>query len=216
MTRRGSRAEPDARPDVSGAVTGVVVRYVRERKGQTGVRRVLEMAGEKRRPSTLEDPTTWSSYDRLVALVDSAARILRDPDSAFHFGREMLRQYRDTEIGALLQLAGPIDAVFSTALRGYELGEPAVTFKVLEIVGEHAQIRAVTARVHRLHIYMCDLRKGYISEIPTFFGAAPARIEESECQARGGQSCLYSLTWMAQSITRPSPEPEVAQVRRIR
>ena len=46
--------------------------------------------------------------------------------------------------------------------------------------------------------------------VPTLFGLPPARIEESECQARGDAQCLYTVTWDAQeAATAADPQQRV-------
>ena len=70
MTRGSSRAGASAGRLVSGAVTGVIIRHVREHKGHAGVRRLLSGARERRGPAELEDPTQWSSTEQVVALFD--------------------------------------------------------------------------------------------------------------------------------------------------
>ena len=81
MTSGSSRAGAGAGQFVSGAVTGIVIRYVRGHKGQAGVHGVLRLAREHRRPSELEDPTLSSSQDQVVALINAAARCWQIPSS---------------------------------------------------------------------------------------------------------------------------------------
>ncbi len=47
---------------------------------------------------------------------------------------------------------------------------------------------------------ICLLRKAQIAAGPTLWGLPPARVEESECQSRGGQACRYQVRW----VERPS------------
>ena len=47
----------------------------------------------------------------------------------------------------------------------------------------------------RLH---CDWATGLAAGTPILFGLPPGNVVESECQARGDERCLYTLTWDAE------------------
>src|ERR1700691_4627343 len=132
MTRASSRARIGAGRDVSGVVTGVTIRYVRQRAGQTGVKRLLAGAGDTRAPHSLEDPTSWSSLDQVVALFDSAARILHDPEVARHLGAELLDQFQGTEIAGLLQRAKSPEGLLSAAMTSFGRLSIVAIVEVLE------------------------------------------------------------------------------------
>jgi uncharacterized protein (TIGR02265 family) len=208
MTRETSRARIAAGEHVSGAVSGVVVRYVRRRIGKTGVRRLLEDAGESRRPRTLEDPTSWSSIDQIIALFDSAAGLFHDPDVARHLGEEMLDQYRGTEIADLLgRTKSPAD-LLAAAVTAFGRLSPITVVEVLASEDGHAVVQTRTRRGFARHIYMCEFQKGFLTEVPTFFGGARASVTETECQARGGRSCVYRIAWDHGDERPPTFEPE--------
>jgi diguanylate cyclase (GGDEF)-like protein/putative nucleotidyltransferase with HDIG domain len=48
---------------------------------------------------------------------------------------------------------------------------------------------------------MCDWTRGLLSQPPALFGAPPAHVEESTCQARGDDCCCYTATWDADLAT---------------
>jgi hypothetical protein len=189
-----SSADETTSPDISGAVTGVLVRYVRSVAGQYGVRRVLSRAREQRRPGTLEDPTTWSSPDQIVALIDAAAGLLGDPEIAFRLGQEMVRQYRDTAVAPLIESTGSASRAIEAGAAVLQRLSPSAAVQILEKDRDHAAVKVRARRGRKRLLCMCDLTKGLLSELPTFFDAGHATVEHPECQARGGRFCLYALS----------------------
>ena len=41
----------------------------------------------------------------------------------------------------------------------------------------------------------CAFRRGQLEAIPGLFGLLPAQVDESSCLAKGGEACLYRVTW---------------------
>jgi diguanylate cyclase (GGDEF)-like protein len=205
-----SSADETTSPDISGAVTGVLVRYVRSVAGQYGVRRVLSRAREQRRPGTLEDPTTWSSPDQIIALIDAAAGLLGDPEIAFRLGQEMVRQYRDTAVAPLIESTGSASRAIEAGAAVLQRLSPSVAVQILEKDRDHAAVKVRARRGRKRLLCMCDLTKGLLSELPTFFDAGHATVEHPECQARGGRFCLYALSWNNPARIAPEPDSEVA------
>ncbi len=49
---------------------------------------------------------------------------------------------------------------------------------------------------HREHSpLICELRRAQLAAGPTLWSLPPALVTETECQARGGERCLYELRW---------------------
>ena len=56
----------------------------------------------------------------------------------------------------------------------------------------------------------CDWTTGLLAGSPIIFGLPVARVQESECQARGGAQCLYTITWDAeQAAVAADPQQRV-------
>ena len=49
---------------------------------------------------------------------------------------------------------------------------------------------------------ICLLRKAQIAAGPTLWKLPPARIEETECQSRGGECCRYQVRWVERASMR--------------
>ena len=59
---------PEQPRETAGTTIRLVVDYVRRAAGEDGVRRMLDLAGEQRPLSVLEDERVWSSYAAKLAL----------------------------------------------------------------------------------------------------------------------------------------------------
>ncbi len=49
---------------------------------------------------------------------------------------------------------------------------------------------------------ICLLRKAQIAAGPTLWKLPAARVEETECQVRGGDACRYSVRWVERASMR--------------
>lgn len=49
---------------------------------------------------------------------------------------------------------------------------------------------------------ICRLRKAQIAAGPTLWRLPPARVEETQCQARGAESCRYRVNWLERTPWR--------------
>jgi len=183
--------------DISGAVTSVIMRYVRGHAGEAGVASMLAAAGERRPATVLEDPRSWSTHDETVILMGAASRVVGDADIGRHVGEEMLRQHDGTDVATLLRSLGSPSELLRNVTAAAAKFTTVSSLDPLEVGGAHAVVRAVTRPGFVRHPYLCDFTKGLLSQVPVLFGMVPALVTETECQARGGRFCLYSVAWEA-------------------
>src|SRR5271165_3842444 len=183
--------------DVSGAVTSVILRYLRAHGGEAAVAEALARAGEQRDAATLEDPRSWSTHDEAIALLTAASEVTGDPDVPRHVGEEMLRQHDGTEVANLLRSLGSPSELLRNVTAAAAKFTTVSSLDPLEVGGAHAVVRALTRPGFLRHPYLCDFTKGLLSQVPVLFGLVPALVTETECQARGGRFCLYSVAWEA-------------------
>ncbi|MCL4434489.1 MAG: EAL domain-containing protein [Actinobacteria bacterium] len=181
--------------DVAGTVTSVIMRYVRNKCGDKGLIRMLQLAGECRSVEVLRDPFTWSSYSETMALISAAAQVCADNDISIHLGEEMLRQYDGTDVASLLRSLGSPAEVLKNVTAAAAKFFTVSSLEALEVGDAHAIVRAVGLPGYRRDAILCDFTKGLLSQVPVLFGLVPAVITESECAARGGRFCLYSVGW---------------------
>jgi len=191
---RPSAQAGDPRHEISGAVTGALIRRVRADAGEPGVSRMLALAGETRPPNVLQDPASFSSHNAVVALFEAAAEVTADPMIGQRAGEAMLHSAGNVDLPQLLRsLGSPGESIQNlTATVGNLMTVSA--FHAVEVGFAHATVRVHTPHVRR-HPLLCDFTRGMLSQIPALFGLLPAAVDELECQATGGRFCFYRLTW---------------------
>jgi diguanylate cyclase (GGDEF)-like protein len=179
-------------------MTSVLVKLIRRAGGEAGVARVIAGARSTHEPSYLENVENWVSLDEACALLEAGARETDDPSFARRVGENTLRQHAGTQVSTVLRSLGSTEAVLkAVAASGARLS--AVT--ELEAIAAEPGRCVVTARAREgftrrpLH---CEWTAGLLAGTPILFGLPLARVEESECQARGGQPCRYTVTWDAE------------------
>jgi diguanylate cyclase (GGDEF)-like protein len=190
----GSTATPQ---DISGAVTSVIVKYVRDRTGDDGVARTMAQCGETRPVAVLEDLRSWSAHDETVAMLSAASEVTGDREIARHVGEEMLRQHDGTDVANLLRSLGSPAELLRNVTAAAAKFTTVSSIEPLEVGDAHAVVQARTRPGFVRHPYLCEFTKGLLSQVPVLFGLVPAVVTETECQARGGRFCLYSVAWEA-------------------
>ena len=181
---RSRHGATGGRQDISGALTSVIVRYVRARQGDQAVAEVLALAHETRAPAVLEDPTSWSTHEEAVALFEAAAQITSDPEIGRHVGEEMLRQHDGTEVAELLRSLGSPGELLRNVAAAAAKFSTVSTMEALEVGDAHAVVRSSMRPGFSRDPQLCEFTKGMLSQVPVLFGLVPAVVAESECQAR--------------------------------
>ena len=181
--------------EISGSMTGVTIRYVRNAFGDDGVRRLLDLAGERRPVEVLEEPGSWTSYRHMLRLFEAAVEVTGDPEVARRIGAETLRQYEGTEVAHLLRsLGSPGELLRNIATTGAKFST-VTRFDAVEVHEERAVVEATGDAAHGRHPSMCDFTRGLLSQASVLFGLPPALVEEPSCQARGARACRYEVSW---------------------
>ena len=200
----------DRAPDHHFACTlsSVLVRRVRRLLGEEGLTDLLERAGSKRTIAYLDDLTNWISHAEAMALFEAAAELTGDPQIARHVGEETVAQHAGTPVATLMRSLGSPEAIYGAMAQA---GSKFTTVSVLEavevepgraIIREHAVEGFVRTVAH------CDWAKGLLSQPTCLFGLPPASVEESTCQARGDDCCLYEITWDAEMAAKTADPAE--------
>ncbi len=195
-----------ARQDVSGAVTSVLVRYVRQCAGEDGIARMLAAAGERRGTAAVEDAAGWSTHDEAVRLFHAAAAVVGDPAVGRRVGEEMLRQHDGTNVASLLRSLGSPGELLRNVAAALAKFSTVTAVETLELGDSHAVVRATTRAGFRRERCLCDVTAGLLSQVPVLFGLEPAEVVEPECQADGGHCCLYSVSWGQHRRSAPTHE----------
>lgn len=181
--------------EVSGATTGLVVRYVRQALGEAAVEQLLRLAGATRTAEELLDTTTWSPLEQWLRLLDAAVELTGDELVGIRIGEQLLAQHAGTEVAALLRsLGSPGEVLRNVAITATKY--TTVSMMEAEEIGDaHAIISARSTNDRRRTRQSCNVTIGVLSQAPPLFGMAPARVEQLECEADGDGRCLYRVTW---------------------
>ncbi|MPZ74861.1 MAG: diguanylate cyclase [Nitriliruptorales bacterium] len=180
---------------IGGATTGALIAYVRRTSGDEALARVLAAAGETRSAEHLSDTTTWSSYPRAVALLKAAADVTGEVDVARSAGEELLRQYADTEVAALLRsLGSPVEVLRNVTATGGKYST-VTEMDAVDVADGRVVIAARSKPGFTRDPRFCAYTAGVLSQATPLFGLPPASVTEVECQTRGNEYCLYEVTW---------------------
>ena len=86
----------------------------------------------------------------------------------------------------------------------------ATEMEAIEVGPGRAVVRAAAREGFTRRPLHCDWTTGLLAGSPILFGLPLAQVEESECQARGGAQCLYTVTWDAeQAAAAADPQQRV-------
>src|SRR5580704_15686629 len=188
-------AREDADRHISCSMTSVMISLVRARGGDGDVAELLRTAGSTRAAAYLENLDNWISHDEATALLEASVQVTGDPQFARRVGEEMVGQHAGKQVATLLRSLGSVEAVLAAVAQTTAKLSAATELEAVEIGPGRAVVRAAARPGFTRHSLNCDWTTGLLASIPILFGLPAARIEESECQARGDAQCLYTVTW---------------------
>ena len=125
-------------------------------------------------------------------------------------GEETIAQHAGTPVATLMRSLGSPEAIYDADHPGGQQVHHRVGARGAR-GGARARRdpRVAAARASCAPVQHCDWAKGLLSQPTALFGLPPATVEESACQARGDEACVYEITWDAEPRrqdrrTRPS------------
>jgi len=192
---------------ISCSMTSVLVKMVRTLKGEAGLKAMLKRGRSRRDVAFLENVDNWISLAEAVALLEAGVAVTGDPLLARRVGEQAVRQHAGTQVATLLRSLGSPEAV----LRGITTTSAKFTtvteMEAIETGPSHAVVCSRAREGFQRHPLMCDWAKGLLSQPCVLFGLPPARVEETECQARGGSECRYVISW-DRELAEAAADPE--------
>ena len=191
----------DADRQICCTLTNVALGLIRGAGGEPAVAALLERAGTKRKASYLEDIENWISLDEACALLEAGVEQADDPGFARRVGEQTLHRHVGTQIATLLRSLGSPEAVLGVVAQTAAKFSTVTELEAIEAGPGRAVLRAVAREGFTRRPLMCDWTAGLLAGNPLLFGLPLADVEESECQARGGAQCLYTVSWDAQLAT---------------
>jgi diguanylate cyclase (GGDEF)-like protein/putative nucleotidyltransferase with HDIG domain len=185
---------------ISCSLASTLIRLVRSRAGEGAVRDVLQRSQVGHEVDYLDDPSNWIWLNECVALLEAAKHVLDDPEIGLHVGEQAVKQHAGTPVATMLRALGSPEAVYEQLTIGVSKFS-TVTELTPEVEPGKATVRSRSRGDFQRHPLMCDWTRGLLSQPPALFGAPPAHVEESTCQARGDDCCCYTATWDADLAT---------------
>jgi diguanylate cyclase (GGDEF)-like protein len=189
-------------------LSSVLVRRIRRTAGEEGLAQLLELAGSERTAAYLDDLTNWISYDEAMALFAAAKQITGDEQIARRTGEETIAQHAGTPVATLMRSLGSPEAIYEQISQAGSKFTTASVLDALEVVPGRAVIRERAVEGFDRAIDHCEWAKGLLSQPTMLFGLPPATVEESTCQARGDEACVYEITWDAGLAAKTSDPVE--------
>jgi diguanylate cyclase (GGDEF)-like protein len=185
----------DADREISCSMTSVLLRLIRSAGGEHAVAQLLERAEIRREPSYLENVDNWVSLDEATAMFEAGVHQTGDPLFARRVGENTLRQHAGTQVATVLRSLGSTEAVLEAVTLSAARLSAVTKMEAIETAPGRGVVTACSREGflrRRLH---CDWTTGLLAGLPILFGLPLARVEESECQTRGDEQCLYTVTW---------------------
>ncbi len=199
----------EARPfgeerEICCTMTSVLVRLVRSLGGEAAVRATLAQSGTAHDPAFLENTDNWVSLAEAVALLEAGIKVTGDPEFARRVGADAVRQHSGTQVATLLRSLGSPEAVLDGITTAAAKFSTVSELEAVEAVPGRAVVRAVARAGYTRGKALCDWTTGLLSTPTMLFGLPPGRVEEVECQVRGGCECRYVVTWDEESAAEAS------------
>jgi diguanylate cyclase (GGDEF)-like protein len=191
-------------------MSAILVRRARAAGGEAAVGELLRRAGSTRTAAYLEDVGNWIAHDEAIALFDAAAAMTGDAHIARRIGEEAVRQHAGTPVATLLRNLGAPEEVFRQITATVSKFSTVTEMDALLADRGRAVVRARAREGFIRHPHLCDWAQGLLSQPTVLFALPPATVEEVECQARGGDQCVYHVTWDPELADRAAdPEERV-------
>jgi len=190
--------QEDSDRQICCTLTNVVLKLIRKAGGEPAVAELLEQAASTRQASYLEGIDNWISLDEACALLEAGVRQTNDPKFARAVGQETLRQHAGTQVATVLRSLGSVEAVLAVIAQTAAKLSTVTEMQAVDVAPGRAVLTAVAREGFTRRVLMCDWTTGLLEGNPILFGLPLAHIEETECQARGGERCSYTITWDAE------------------
>jgi diguanylate cyclase (GGDEF)-like protein len=205
--------------ETSGVTTAGLLRYVEAQGGPDAVAQVLDRADVSPTADELRDQSRWFGRETRVRLFEAATEVLGDPDVPFRVGAHAMRSGLGHSLVLVLRTLGSPAQVFRRMPR---TAAKFTTTSTMEVLGTSATSATMALHLHEGFEHSpldCDYARGLATTVPEIFGLPTGIVASSECQAGGGRTCVYTVTWERRSRLRRrrrtdrAADPELAALR---
>src|SRR3984957_8493860 len=125
------------------SMTSVLLRLVRERRGEAGVAALLAGGSTTHDAAYLENLENWISLDEACALLAAGAQITGEDDFARQVGAETLHQHAGTQVATLMRSLGSPEAIYEAVTQASSNVSTVTELHALENGPGHAVVTAV-------------------------------------------------------------------------
>ncbi|HWE56270.1 MAG TPA: sensor domain-containing diguanylate cyclase [Acidimicrobiales bacterium] len=181
--------------ETAGLTMRLLIDFVRREYGEVAVARTLEMAGETRPLTVLEDEKVWSTYNQKIALFEAAEKVTGRPDIGPAVGRTVLQSSVGNSLKIALGLLGSPATLLKGIARANGKFSTAGDMTALEVKSGSAVLRYKVRDGYRPHRLDCGYTIGLLTQVTALFDLPPARVDHPHCQVLGDEACIYQLSW---------------------
>lgn len=186
--------------EVNCLFTKVLIPFVEKDVGEAGVKAILQAAGRSREYLTADH--NWIPLPLADSLAHLAMELTHEIDEerwGRRFGNYLMEWKPSHEersyIGSYTMGLGSPRAIFSRAPALYRQIVRYATFDLVEMHRARAVLRITPAPGCYIPKWACTQNQVGFERYPTNWGLPRAVIHESQCAARGADSCLWDLRW---------------------
>ena len=191
---------------VACAMTNLILAHVRATLGHQAVEDVVRRADVSHAAEYLSDVSHWIAYADAVALFEAAAEATGDPCIGVRVGESAVRRHAGTNVATLLRSLGSPEAILQQIALTATKFTTVTDMRAIDVGPGRAIVEASPRSADPPSRFLCDYRRGLLSQPPALFGLPPAHVEETQCSVRGDGCCVYHLTWDAdQAANRADP-----------
>jgi diguanylate cyclase (GGDEF)-like protein len=190
-------------------MASTLLRHVRATLGDQGVRDLLARSGVAYSAAHLDDVSNWIWYHEATALFEAAAALTGDERIGRRVGEETVRQHAGTPVATVLRSLGSPEAIYEQLTTAVARFSTVTELHSQEVSPGRAVVTAQARDGFERHRHLCDWTCGLLSQPPVLFGLPPAAVQETQCEVRGDDHCVYTVTWDAEAAARASDPHEL-------
>jgi len=189
--------------ELNNSILGALVAHLREAYGEKAVAAVLHEAGEHRPLDEIEDATRWSSDEQAYRLFVAAVAVTGDREVPRKAGEGLFGRYGASEVVAVLRSLGDTAAVLKLVAETASKQTTLARFWLVEEGVDRAVVACRKTGGRPQSPEACQYTAGVLCSIPPIFGMARADVEETRCQCRGDDACVFEVRWDSASADDP-------------
>jgi len=169
---------------------------VRSHLGARPVEELLRDLGVGR--ADVEDETNWFALDFCEAFCERLVQRTGGTQILVDGGRAAFTPRAFGFLYPFIRAFGSAELLYRKIVELLPMANKVGRMRLVELAPGRAVIEytAVQGGPRERTPLICIARAAQLASVPTVFGLPEARLVERECQARGGERCLYEMTWL--------------------